>query len=375
MGKPLMQIDQPSLQVEINSYRVGWNMVWATMFPLKYTQKFDIHGLVGNDGIPVAADKVAFNSKAPQKGRKTVGSWSGTLGKISVSREKNEMEINEYNDALVLAAKNEDAAAARDLVNSVYDDVQFAHDALDARLEIDGCEIACSGIATKASVQDGDNTTADIIDFNIPEKQKVGVKKPWSSLGDGGAIVPNADADGIGNIIAGYKLVKKAGKLAPKYVYIHADAFELMQAQPATATRLFPNVSNPAMITAEQLTLEGINAYMRRNGYPELLVIDPLINEEDKNGNIKPVNPYNVNVLCFSVSPQLGWTYYKTVPKVQGTDNIESYGAYYKITVAGYTDPMLEKTIGEAYVQQGLINRGSMVLMNVNANKWNNGAR
>lgn len=375
MPKPLMQLDQPSLQVEINSYRIGWQMVWATMFPLKFAQKFDIKGLVGNEGIPVTADRVAFNAKAPQKGRKKVGSWNGELHKISVARIKDEKEINEYEDALVLAQKNEDAAAARDLVDSVYDDVKFCHDALDARMEADGCEIACSGIANKSSVQDGDETTADIIDFNIPANQKVGVAKPWTTKSEEGDIVINNQADGLGDIIKAQKIVKEQGKRKPMYCYITEEAFENLQAQESTARRLFPEVKQLRMVSADQLTLTAINAYLSRNGYPHLLVIDPRVNEEMPNGEIVTKKPWNPNVITLSLTPQLGWSWYKTVPKTKGTSAVESYGAYYKITVSGDIDPIEEKTMGEAYVQQGLINRGSLVLVNVNNTEWAEGAR
>ncbi len=376
MPKPLMQLDQPSLQVEINSYRVGWQMIWATMFPLKYTQKFDLKGLTGNEGIPVAADKVAFNAKAPQKGRKKVGTWSGELHKISVARIKDEKDINEYEDALVLAQKNEDAAAARDLVNSVYDDVKFVHDALDARMEIDACEIASSGVYTETSVQDGDQVTADVINFNIPEGQKVGVSKVWTSRdSQTGEITVNENADGLGDIIKAQKIVKDAGKRKPMFCYITEDAFVNLQAQKATASRLYPQVKTLSLVTSEMVSLQNVNAYMQRNGYPTLLVIDPLINEELPSGEIETKKPWNENVITLALTPQLGYSYYKTVPKVKDTESLQSYGAYYKVTVSGQTDPMEEKTVGEAYVQQGLINRGSMVLVNVNNTQWANGAR
>ena len=80
MNKPLFDIDQPGMQVAVNSYKPGKGLAWAQLFPLKYTPKFDLKGLEGNEGIPVAADRVAFNTKAPKKTRKTVGTWSGKLG-------------------------------------------------------------------------------------------------------------------------------------------------------------------------------------------------------------------------------------------------------------------------------------------------------
>ena len=42
MHKPIFDIDQPSMQAEIDSYEVGAGKVWPTFFPLRPTSKFDI---------------------------------------------------------------------------------------------------------------------------------------------------------------------------------------------------------------------------------------------------------------------------------------------------------------------------------------------
>ena len=375
MGKPLFPIDAASMQVEVTSYKIGWNMVWTTMFPLKYSRTFDLKGITGNDGLPVAADKVAFNAKLPQKGRKKLGSWSGELHKIGVKRIKDEKEVNEYLDSEIVAQRTEDPALARDLIDEVYNDLKFVADGMDARMEIDGCQIASSGVALINDETDGDEHTADILDFNIPANQFLGAKAPWSTKDEQGNIVPNTKADGIGDIIAAQKVVKEQGKAKPMFVYITQTAFELLQAQETTARRLFPEVKSLSVISAEMLTLASINAYLARNQYPQLLVIDPMVNVEDKLGNVKPVKPFNENVLTFSLTPQLGYTYWKTVPKSKDAATVEAYGAYYKTSVSGNVEPLEETTRAEAYVQQGLINRHSMVLLNCNNTEWANGAR
>ena len=42
MNKPIFDIDQPSMQAEVESYEVGAGHVWPTFFPLKPTSKCDI---------------------------------------------------------------------------------------------------------------------------------------------------------------------------------------------------------------------------------------------------------------------------------------------------------------------------------------------
>lgn len=107
MNKPLFDLDTPGVQAELASYTPGQGLAWPQLFPLKYTPKFDLKGIEGEDGIPVSADRVAFNSKAPKKTRKKVGSWNCTLGKIEMSREKDEKDYGddaEYEEAEPRAA-------------------------------------------------------------------------------------------------------------------------------------------------------------------------------------------------------------------------------------------------------------------------------
>lgn len=67
MRKPLFDLLQVDMQAELNSYMPGSGLAWPTLFPLRYTPTLDIKSLEGNDGIPVSADVIAFNAKAPQK--------------------------------------------------------------------------------------------------------------------------------------------------------------------------------------------------------------------------------------------------------------------------------------------------------------------
>ena len=50
MNKPLFDLDQPGLQAEVDSYKPGNGLIWPVLFPLKYTPKFDLKGIEGEDG-------------------------------------------------------------------------------------------------------------------------------------------------------------------------------------------------------------------------------------------------------------------------------------------------------------------------------------
>lgn len=364
MNKPLFDLDQPGLQAEVNSYKPGNGLVWPTLFPLKFTPKFDLKGIEGNEGIPVSADRVAFNTKAPLKTRKTVGSWSGTLSKIAISKEKGEIEINEYQDLKVVAAANtEDKATARYLVDLVYDDVKACNDGMDYKLEIDGLRIGSHGVQTFPAAIEGEMATQDIINFNVPAENFVGVTTKWS--------LPNAD--GIGDVAKMQKAIAKKGLKKPMWAILESSKFEQLLAQEKTVKRLFPNAA-AGTISGDMISLQSVNSFMQGKGFPQFLVIDSYATIEAKDGKQTTIKPWNENVVALSPAPQLGWTYYKPVPVIENTDAMQAQGKYAKTTVYSDLNPMLEVTMAEAYVQPGLINRASLVFVNTENIEWNDGS-
>lgn len=366
MNKPLFDLDIVGMNAELNSYKPGTGLVWATLFPLKYTPRFDLKGIEGNEGIPVSADRVAFNVKAPLKTRKTVGSWSGTLGKIAISKEKGEIEINEYKDLKIIAATNtQDRATARYLVDMVYDDIKACNDGLDYKLEIDCLRIGSSGKQTFPASIEGDMATADEINFNVPAANFTGAVKVWS----------DTTADGIADLAKQQKAIVAKGLKKPMWAIMESATFELLLLQTATTKRVASVLINAVGLTStEVLSVQNVNAYLRGKGYPQILVIDSYATIENKKGEQTTIKPWNENAVVLSPVPQLGYTYYKPVPMIEGSDAIQAQGAYSKTTVYSEVNPMLEVTMAEAYVQAGLINRASLVFLNIaHAGTWNGG--
>lgn len=364
MNKPFFDIDIAGMQVAVNSYKPGNGLAWRQLFPLKYTPKFDLKGLEGNEGIPVAADRVAFNTKAPKKTRKTIGSWSGKLGKFAVSREKDEIEINEYNDLVTLAAANtEDAATARYLVDMVYDDLDFCNQAMDYKVELDAMRIGSSGVQTFSKSIDGDMATEDVINFNVPPENFGGTKTAWSDA---------ENADGLKDLSDWQAKIAKKGTNKPMYAFIEKAKFDELCAQKATARKLFPRYDQ-ALVTADMVSIDTINSYMRAKGFPQILILDTYATIEHKDGTHETVKPWNENVVVLAPTTQLGWTYYKPVPNVANTDALQTQASYYKMTRYSDLNPMLEVTMAEAYIQPALINRASLVFINTANTTWNNG--
>lgn len=382
MNAPLFDIDLPGLQASVNNFQPGSGFSWSTLFPLKYTRKFDIKGIEGDDGIPVAADRVAFNTSAPKKTRKTVGKWSGKLSKYAVSREKDEVEINDYNDASTLAASADANPQEKlELVKIVYDDVAFCRKAMDAKVELDAMGIGCSGIQRFKAKVEGDMATEDVINFNVPKENFVGVAVGDKKDSKGVVKVQHVKwtdyehADGLEDLIRAQDMIRRKGLPVPRYAFMERAKFADLCAQQATARRLFPQVKDLTVVSAEQINLASVNAYMQRaeNNYPTIIILDTYVTVEHKDGNKETVKPWNENVVTLAPSLQLGWTYYKPVPLIQNVSALQVYGPYYKVTRYSDVNPMLETTMAEAYVQPALINRQSLVFLNTDNRDWADG--
>ena len=202
MRKPLFDLSQVDMQAELNSYMPGSGLAWPTLFPLRYTPTLDIKSLEGNDGIPVSADVIAFNAKAPQKTRKTIGTWSGQVAKVAISRQKDEKQIKEYQILRSYAQSSGNPNVALQLVDMVYEDVQFCYEGVNYLAEDLDLQVGSKSAIVLKTENNNDVVTQNALNFNIPSAHKTGVKNKWSA---------SSDSDPLGDIIAGQKAIQKEG--------------------------------------------------------------------------------------------------------------------------------------------------------------------
>ena len=292
------------------------------------------------------------------------------------------MEINDYNDASTLAASADANPQEKlELVKIVYDDVAFCRKAMDAKVELDAMGIGCSGIQRFKAKVEGDMATEDVINFNVPKENFVGVAVGDKKDSKGVVKVQHVKwtdydhADGLEDLIRAQDMIRRKGLPVPRYAFMERAKFADLCAQQATARRLFPQVKDLTVVSAEQINLASVNAYMQRaeNNYPTIIILDTYVTVEHKDGNKETVKPWNENVVTLAPSLQLGWTYYKPVPLVQNVSALQVYGSYYKVTRYSDVNPMRETTMAEAYVQPALINRQSLVFLNTDNRDWADG--
>ena len=105
---------------------------YPTLFPLKETNRLDWKMLEAQAGLKIAADLVSRGSSIPRKTREAIARIQGDIPKISISREKLEDELTEYDIMVALASNNPDLTA---IVEFWAEDTKFCWDGVAARAE------------------------------------------------------------------------------------------------------------------------------------------------------------------------------------------------------------------------------------------------
>lgn len=365
MRKPLFDLSQVDMQAELNSYMPGSGLAWPTLFPLRYTPTLDIKSLEGNDGIPVSADVIAFNAKAPQKTRKTIGTWSGQVAKVAISRQKDEKQIKEYQILRSYAQSSGNPNVALQLVDMVYEDVQFCYEGVNYLAEDLDLQVGSKSAIVLKTENNNDVVTQNALNFNIPSAHKTGVENKWSA---------SSGSDPLGDIIAGQKAIQKEGFSRPMYAIMEQAAFDKLLMSEKTVKRVSPVVlTATGLASSDTLTIDLVNTYMRSKGYPQIIVIDSYVKREARDGSQTTYKPWAENVAVLSPTPQLGWTWWSDVPQVSDTDALQAYRENVKITRYSELNPMLEVTLAEAYIMPALINRQSLYYINTENTSWNEG--
>lgn len=364
--KPITEVDSATLTYELNQTTLGKQHYWRTFFPLKEVTRFTVKTIEGDEGLPVAARRVAFNSKNPLFTRKDIGSRELSLGKYAASRDMDEILTQEYRDLQAIAAQSSNPAVARELVDMAYNDVRFCEKAIPAKIEIDALGIATKGKQTFPVGIEGDMVTEDEIDFNVPAANFVGAMAKWSD---------EKNADGLMDIAKWQEAIADTGFAAPMFAILEKKAFRQLCAQEKVAKRLFPASKILDVFSSGMVDLNAINNYMDAKGYPHILVIDSWVGFEHLDGTQDRIKPWNPNVCVLAPSTQLGWTYWKRKHIEEAEDKIaiEAQGEFYNISIVGERNPDKVTTSAEAYVQVGLINRRSLVFLNTANTEWNDG--
>lgn len=364
---------QKSLMVGLNEKDMGAvirtydlkDYYYPTLFPLKETNFLTWKMLEAQSGLKIAADLVSRGATIPRKTREAISRIQGDIPKITISREKNEDELTEYDIMVAMSSNNPDLKA---LVEFWAEDTKFCWDGVAARAEWIALKQISLGKVTFTNSNNAAIVTEYDVDYLIPAEQKIGVSVSYSA--GTGAKPLTVD------IPKALKLGKKLYGATYKFLFMNVDTFEKFVSQEDVYKKCASFVQN-VVGSQDAPDLATVNAYLakKKELYRglQIIVIDQDITLELADGSRLTENPFEDDVMLFSESKVLGYTYWK-----KPIDAKAMPGSVAEKVMHGHT--LVKKYSNESPVQEvteGIANlfpawnlAGRSVLMQTNATSW-----
>lgn len=366
MQKSLMRgINEKDMGTVIHTYDLK-AYYYPTLFPLKETHSLNWKMLEAQAGLKIAADIVSRGSSIPRKTREAIARIQGDIPKLSISREKLEDELDEYDIMIAKASGNPDLTA---IVEFWAEDTKFCWDGVAARAEWIALQQISLGRVKFTNSNNAAVVTEYDVDYLIPSEQKIGVATSYTAGTDGKFFTKD--------VPTALKLGKKLYGATYKFAFMNVDTFNKVANQTEVYKRcatLIQNVTD----TADAPDLKTVNAYLAKKNelYKglQIIVIDQDITIELANGSRVTKNPFEDDVILFSESKVLGSTWWK-----RPIDATKKAGDIAEKVMHGHTlikkfseeEPLKEVTIGTANLFPAWNLSGRSVLMQINSTAWN----
>lgn len=318
------------------------DMIYPSLFPLKFTPTLSWKTLKSETGIPVAADVVSFDASAPTKSRDVVGRASGDIPKIEIKRSMGESKLNEYKQLLHYAGTD---AGMLELIRFVYDDVDFVFKGVNARLEWLSLQALSTGLIALTKSNNEGLVTETSVNFNIPPANKLGInsfatKVAWTAANA-------ATSKPISNIKEVVKAAKAKGRRV-NYMLMDQDTFDGL-AISAETTAYAASWVVKATNLALTPNLESVNSALRANSLPEIRIIDSLITLENASGERSTVSPWSTGKVTFVSELKVGNTWHGPIAAEDiATEATKVKREHILIQKWGVVEPTSEHTKGTA---------------------------
>ena len=366
MQKSLMVgLNEKDMQAVINTYDLK-DFYYPTLFPLKETPFLTWKMLEAQSGLKIAADLVSRGSTIPRKTREAISRIQGDIPKITISREKNEDELTEYDIMVAMSSNNPDLKA---LVEFWAEDTKFCWDGVAARAEWIALRQISLGKVKFTNSNNAAVVTEYDVDYLIPKEQKIGVGTSYS--------------EGVGahpltkDFPKALKLGKKLYGATYKFAFMNVDTFAKFANQTEVLKKCSSFVQNVAGVQ-DTPDLETVNAYLAKkkeifHGL-QIIVIDQDITIELADHSRVTSNPFEDDVILFSESKVLGNTYWKKpidAKKMPGSVAEKVMHGHTLVKKYSNESPVQEVTEGIANLFPAWNLSGRSVLMQTDNGTWN----
>jgi len=359
----MVGLNEKDMQAVINTYDLK-PYYYPTLFPLTETPFLTWKMLEGQAGLKIAADLIARGATIPKKTRQAISRIQGDIPKISISRQKLEDELTEYDIMLAMASNNPDLKA---LVEFWAEDAEFCWTGIAARAEWIALKQISLGKVTFTNTNNAGIITEYDVDYQIPAAQKFGVVTLWATTASAKPFskdFPAAIAKG------------KAIGATYKYAFMNtATLAKLVQTDEAIkqCASYLSNLSGMAQTPA----LSDVNSMlMRKVAFSGLQIveIDQDITIELGDGSRTTGNPFENDVVLFSESKVLGKTHWKKPIDMNLSNSVAMKAMNGHTMIKKYSDesPVKEVTEGIANLFPAWNLAGRSTLLTVaNASTWN----
>lgn len=366
MQKSLMVgLNEKDMEAVIRTYDLK-DFYYPTLFPLKETNFLTWKMLEAQSGLKIAADLVSRGATIPRKTREAISRIQGDIPKITISREKNEDELTEYDIMVAMSSNNPDLKA---LVEFWAEDTKFCWDGVAARAEWIALQQISLGKVKFTNSNNAAVVTEYDVDYEIPSKQKIGVNTSYSTGTAGKPFTKDFPT--------ALKLGKTLYGATYKFAFMNVDTFEKFAAQEEVYKKCATFVQNVTS-TQDAPDLSTVNSYLAKKKELfrglQIIVIDQDITIELADGSRVTSNPFADDVILFSESKVLGKTYWKKpidAKKLPGSVAEKVMHGHTLVKKYSNESPIQEVTEGIANLFPAWNLAGRSVLMQVNATSWN----
>lgn len=362
MQKSLMQgLNEKDMQGVINTYDLK-PYYYPTLFPITETPFLTWKMLEGQSGLKIAADLVSRGSTIPRKTREAISRISGDIPKISISREKHEDELTEYDIMLAMASNNPDLKA---LVEFWAEDTQYVWTGVAARAEWMALKQISLGKLQFTNANNHGVITEYNVDYQMPAAQKQGANVIWDTVATAKPFSKDFPA-----AIAQGKSIGATYKFAFMNTATLAKLVQTDEAIKQCASYL-SNLSGMAQAPA----LTDVNAMMLRKvayGGLQIIEIDQDITLELADGSRVTGNPFENDVVLFSESKILGKTHWKRPIDMNLANSaaMKVMNGHTLIKKYSQESPVKEVTEGIANIFPAWNLAGRSTLLQVSATTW-----
>lgn len=364
MQKSLMVgLDEKNMGAVIHSYELK-DYYYPTLFPLRETNFLTWKMLEAQAGLKIAADLVSRGATIPKKMRDAISRIQGDIPKISISREKTEDELTEYDIMVAMAGNNPDLKA---LVEFWAEDTKFCWEGVAARAEWIALRQISLGKVKFTNSNNAAIVTEYDVDYLIPADQKMGVATSYQAGTSGKPLSKDIPA-----------ALKKGRSIGVnyKFMFMNVDTFAKFASQEEVVKKCATLIESITGAT-DTPDLQTVNAYLakKKELYKglQIVVIDQDITIELADGTRNTSNPFEDDVILFSESKVLGNTYWKRPIDAKAMPGSVAYKVMHGHTlIKKYSteSPVQEVTEGISNLFPAWNLASRSLLMQVNATSW-----